>query len=285
MRRPLLALVVLVAATVVVHAPAAGATSKRTVVASFYPLAYAAQQVGGARVAVTNLTPAGAEPHDLELSPAQMDRLLDADLAVVLGEGFQPAVEKAADGRDGVTVRILRAHTDDPHVWLDPVRMQGIVRDIQRGLTRADPAGRQTYARNASTLIGRLDALDQQFRAGLADCDRNLLVTSHEAFGHLAARYGLRQEGVAGIDPSAEPDARRVGELADLVRRDHVTTVFTEALVSPRVADTLAREAGVTTETLDPLEGLTDRARAAGADYFSVMTTNLDKLRAALGCR
>ena len=285
MRRPLLALVVLVAATVVVHAPAAGATSKRTVVASFYPLAYAAQQVGGARVAVTNLTPAGAEPHDLELSPAQMDRLLDADLAVVLGEGFQPAVEKAADGRDGVTVRILRAHTDDPHVWLDPVRMQGIVRDIQRGLTRADPAGRQTYARNASTLIGRLDALDQQFRAGLADCDRNLLVTSHEAFGHLAARYGLRQEGVAGIDPSAEPDARRVGELADLVRRDHVTTVFTEALVSPRVADTLAREAGVTTETLDPLEGLTDRARAAGEDYFSVMTTNLHKLRAALGCR
>jgi zinc transport system substrate-binding protein len=288
----------------VVAPPAAGAASKRpvkrTVVAAFYPIAYAAQQVGGARVSVTNLTPAGAEPHDLELSPAQMDRLLDADAVFVMGHGFQPAVEKAAQQRDGVTVDVLdtlpigagskkvKAEGSssglDPHVWLDPVLMQDIVREVQRGLTKADPKGAAVYAKNADALVAELEALDAKFRAGLASCSRDLIVTSHEAFGYLAARYGLRQEGAAGIDPTAEPDAKRIAELTDLVKKNGVTVVFTESLVSPRVADTLAREAGVKTDTLDPLEGLSGKKQAAGDNYFTVMDTNLRKLRAALGC-
>jgi len=285
--------------------PAAAAVQRRSVVAAFYPIAYAAQRVGGSRVAVSNLTPAGAEPHDLELSPAQMDRLLDADAAFVMGHGFQPAVEKASQQRDGVTVDVLdklpigarntgagnsrvRAEGSssglDPHVWLDPVLMQDIVREVQRGLTRADPKGAATYAKNADALVAELGALDEKFRAGLSSCSRDLIVTSHEAFGYLASRYGLRQESAAGIDPTAEPDAKRLAELTDLVKKNGVTVVFTETLVSPRVADTLAREAGVKTETLDPLEGLSAKKQAAGADYFSVMDTNLRKVRAALGC-
>jgi zinc transport system substrate-binding protein len=109
-------------------------------------------------------------------------------------------------------------------------------------------------------------------------------VTGHEAFGHLARRYGLRQEGVAGLSPDAEPDAQRIGQLTDLVKRLDVTTIFTEELVSPRIATTLAREAGVHTETLNPLEGLTDRELHRGDDYVSVMDTNLTKLQAALSC-
>jgi zinc transport system substrate-binding protein len=265
---------------------AAVAASRRSIVAAFYPIAYAAQRVGGAGVTVSNLTPAGAEPHDLELSPAQMDRMLDADAAFVMGRGFQPAVEKAAQQRDGVTVDVLDKlpRFADPHVWLDPVLMQEVVRTVQRGLTKADPKRARTYARNADTLVAELEGLDERFRAGLATCTRDLIVTAHEAFGHLARRYGLRQEGVAGIDPGAEPDARRIAQLADLVDKEGVTVVFTESLLSPRVADTLAREAGVKTETLDPLEGISEARQAAGDDYFSVMDTNLRKLRAALGC-
>jgi zinc transport system substrate-binding protein len=254
------------------------------VVASFYPLAWAAQQVGDDRVTVTNLTPAGAEPHDLELTPDQVDRVLDADMVLELGRGFQPAVEDAAKQRDRATVVLLPRGTKDPHVWLDPVRMQAIVRSVRAELTKVDPKGRAVYEQNSTRLLGELDELDARYRDGLAHCKQDTIVTAHEAFGHLAKRYGLRQEGVAGLSPDAEPDARRIGQLADLVKRLGVTTVFTEELVSPRIAQTLAREAGVRTETLNPLEGLTEPELAQHADYLTVMDQNLAKLRTALGC-
>ena len=233
---------------------------------------------------VTNLTPAGAEPHDLELTPDQIDEILDADVVFDLGHGFQPAVEKAAEQRDGPTVSLLPAGTRDPHIWLDPIRMEAIVRRVQRSLTQVDPQGRTAYTRNADAFVAELDALNERYSQGLASCARKVIVTAHEAFGYLALRYGLRQEGVAGLSPDAEPDAQRLGQLADLVKRQGVTTVFTEELLSPRIADTLAREAGVKTDTLNPLEGLTDREISRGADYVSVMDRNLAKLRRALGC-
>jgi zinc transport system substrate-binding protein len=297
-RRYLAALVV-VLAVIGALAPSATAASKRSVVAAFYPVAYAAQRVGGNRVTVTNLTPAGAEPHDLELTPAQIDKILGADVVFDLGHRFQPAVEKAAKQRGGPTVSLLDtlpigaagkmvkegdATALDPHVWLDPVLMQDLVRQVQRSLTRADPKGRAVYTRNADQFVAELDALNGRYAQGLAACDRKLIVTSHEAFGYLAHRYGLRQEGVAGISPDAEPDAQRLGQLADLVKQQGVTTVFTETLVSPRIADTLAREAGVKTDTLNPLEGLTDKEVSHGANYVTVMNQNLEKLRRALGC-
>jgi zinc transport system substrate-binding protein len=275
----------LVVGTVLALAVPAGAVDRRSVVASFYPVAWAVQQVGGDRVAVRNLTPAGAEPHDLELTPDSIDDVLDADVVFELGHGFQPAVEDAAAQRDGPTVTLLPKGTKDPHVWLDPVQMAAIVRTVQRELTKVDPKGRAVYARNAARVAGELTALDTRYRDALAHCDGDVFVTAHEAFGHLARRYGLRQEGIAGLSPDAEPDAKRIGQLTDLVRRLGVTTVFTEELLSPRLADTLAREAGVRTETLNPLEGLTDREQARGDDYVSIMDQNLAKLRHALGCR
>jgi zinc transport system substrate-binding protein len=162
--------------------------------------------------------------------------------------------------------------------------MQDLVRQVQRSLTKADPKGRAVYTRNADQFVAELDALNGRYAQRLATCDRKLIVTAHEAFGYLAHRYGLRQEGVAGISPDAEPDAQRLGQLADLVKRQGVTTVFTESLVSPRIADTLAREAGVKTDVLNPLEGLTDKEVSRGANYVTVMNQNLEKLRRALGC-
>jgi zinc transport system substrate-binding protein len=280
-------------------APPATAASKRSVVAAFYPVAYAAQRVGGNRVTVTNLTPAGAEPHDLELTSAQIDKILGADVVFDLGHRFQPAVEKAAAQRNGPTVSLLDtlpigaagktvkagdATALDPHVWLDPVLMRDLVQQVQRSLTKADPKGRAAYTRNADQFVAELDALNGRYAQRLATCDRKLIVTAHEAFGYLAHRYGLRQEGVAGISPDAEPDAQRLGQLADLVKQQGVTTVFTESLVSPRIADTLAREAGVKTDVLNPLEGLTDKEVSRGANYVTVMNQNLEKLRRALGC-
>jgi zinc transport system substrate-binding protein len=274
-------------------APTAGAARHRVeVVASFFPLAEAAKQIGGADVTVRNLTPPGAEPHDLELTPDDRDALEDADLVIALGGGFQPAIEDAVDQRDGASLVLVdnlpakdRAHAKtDPHLWLDPVQMRRIATQVARALTKADPKAADGIARRAAAFDVELGSLDTDYRTGLSHCERDLVVTSHAAFGWLARRYGLRQEGVAGIDPESEPGPDRIADLADLVARTGTTTVFTEDLVSPKVADALAREAGVKTETLSPLEGLTDAQRAHGATYVSVMRANLRKLRTALGC-
>jgi zinc transport system substrate-binding protein len=260
--------------------------SKVEVAAAFYPVAEAARQVGGDRVAVRDLTPPGAEPHDLELGSDEVDAILDADLVVMMGGGFQPGLEDVAADRDGATIAVLDEldASNDPHVWLDPGNMIKIVGLVADGLAQVDPDGAGTYEAAAAAYITQLASLDTEMEAGLATCERDEIVTAHEAFGWLAKRYGLTQEAVAGLSPDQEPDPARLAELADLVRAEGVTTIFTEELVSPDVAGALAREAGVRTAVLNPLEGLTQDEIDAGDDYVSVMHANLATLREALGC-
>ena len=261
-------------------------SNKDTVVAAFYPLAFAAEQIAGDTVEVRNLTPAGAEPHDLELSPGDVRDVDGASLVFYLGDGFMPGLETAVKERSGRSVDLLAqlrqeegnggGSPHDPHVWLDPVRYAAMVRLIGSALGDTAAAGR---------LAGRLGGLDAEFRRRLATCKRRQIVTSHAAFGYLAARYGLEQIPLEGLSPEAEPSARDLAHLVDLVRASGATTVFFETLVSPKLAQTVAREAGVVTAVLNPLEGLTDDEIAAGADYFSVMRANLAVLREALGCK
>jgi zinc transport system substrate-binding protein len=260
--------------------------SGKAVVAGFYPLAFAAEQIGGADVRVRNLTPAGAEPHDLELTAQDVKTVQDADLVLYLGDGFMPGLEQAVADREGPSLDLLGGQelvpgggkdgeeALDPHVWLDPVRYAQMVRAIGAGL--GDEAA-------ADELAQRLGALDAEFQQGLATCRRRQIVTSHAAFGYLAQRYRLEQVPLEGLSPEAEPSAQGIEELVRLVEDAGVTTVFFETLVSPKLAETVAREAGVETAVLNPLEGLTED-EAAGADYFSVMRDNLAALRNALGC-
>lgn len=262
------------------------ATGETQVVAAFYPLAYAAEQVGGDSVGVRNLTPAGSEPHDFELSAGDARAVEDADLVVYLGGGFQPAVEQAVASRDGPSLDLLEGEvaTDaagemrevDPHVWLDPVRYSRQARLI------ADALG---PGASSDALAARLAELDAAFQQGLASCERRQIVTSHAAFGYLAKRYGLEQIPLTGITPEAEPSPRDLERLVREVEASGATTVFFESLVSPKLAETVAREAGATTAVLNPVEGLTEEQLEDGADYFSVMRGNLATLRQALGCR
>lgn len=267
----------------------ARAGAAKRVVAGFYPLAFAAAEVGGDRVRVRNLTPPGAEPHDLELSPGDVRDVLQADLVLYLGGGFMPALERAVAERHGPSLDLLAGQSTgpapggggtsvgpDPHVWLDPPRYARMVRAIGAALGEQERAARLEH---------RLRALDRELRRGLARCGRRQIVTSHAAFGYLARRYGLEQVPLEGLSPEAEPSARGIERLVRAVHATGATTVFFEPLISPRLAETVAREAGVRTAVLDPLEGLTEAQRAAGADYFSVMRGNLFALRKALACR
>jgi zinc transport system substrate-binding protein len=252
-------------------------SGKTSVVAAFYPLAYAAEQIGGNSVDVTNLTPPGTEPHDVELSVRDVEKVRSADVVFYLGEGFQPALERAVDGADGETFDLLESvelRDGDPHVWLDPVRYQQLAIKIGDVLER--PSKR---------FVRRLARLHADLREGLRRCDRREIVTSHDAFGYLADRYGLKQIPITGISPEAEPTPRALERVIDQVRESGATTVFFETLLSPRIAETVARETGARTAVLNPLEGLTEDELARGENYFSVMRENLATLRKALGCR
>ena len=256
--------------------------------ASFYPVYAAAQRVGGADAALSNLTPAGAEPHDLELTSRQVDRIEDASLVFYLGQGFQPGVEEAVERAGGRAVDLLNPDLGliegDPHFWLDPTLLKQTVERIRAAFVEADPANTADYTERATTYARELDQLDASFRRGLQTCERRVIVTSHAAFGYLARRYGLSQKAVSGLSPESEPEPGQLSALAREVKAEGVTTIFSETLVSPRVAEALAREAGVGTAVLNPLEGLTEEEAKAGKTYVSVMTENLTALRAALGC-
>lgn len=272
------------------------------VAAGFYPLAYVTEAVGGDRVSVTNLTRPGAEPHDLELAPRDVAMLTEADLVVHLA-GMQPAVDDAVAAEDVEAFDVTQAadlsltyrpgahqdedgedgeQTTDPHFWLDPVRLAAVGEAVAGRLAEVDPAGAEQYAAGARDLTAELTALDAELAAGLADCRVPELVTSHNAFGYLADRYGFEQIGISGLSPGGEPDPRTVAEVAALVQERGVTTVYSETLVDPAVAQTVADEAGAQVAVLDPLEGLTDAS--AGDDYPSVMRANLDVLRTGQDC-
>jgi zinc transport system substrate-binding protein len=278
-RRRMPARIILIFAALTVLAAGCSSESddgRTDVVAGFYPLAYAAEQIGGAEVRVTNLTPAGVEPHDLEPTARDVEDLRDADL-VLYARGLQPALERAVEGQEDRMLDVRAGDSGlDPHVWLDPIRFSSIARAIGGRVGRPEPA---------RDFVARLAALDREFRSGLARCERREIVTAHAAFGRLAARYDLRQISLAGLSPEAEPTPRELERLVEAVRATGATTVFTEPLVSPRVADTVARETGARTAVLDPIEGLTEEQVARGDDYFLVMRRNLATLRVALGCR
>ena len=248
----------------------------RDVVASVYPLAWAAERVeAGVFDDVVNLTPPGVEPHDIELSPSDVEEIRDAEVVVYVGGGFQPALEDAVASRSGRSLDLLKPN-EDPHIWLDPLRFAQAVERIARSVGGAGSAYDEIRA---------LKRLDADYRRGLASCERRVIVTTHAAFGRLAQRYGLAELSLAGRSPEAEPSPRELERLIDDVRDSGATTVFAEPLVSDDVARTVAREAGVDVATLDPIEGLSEDRLDAGEDYLSVMRSNLNALRGALGCR
>ena len=305
-----------------------------TVMASFYPLKYLAEKVGGEYVSVTSLTPDGAEPHDLELSPKMVDSLSSADAVIYLA-GFQSAVDEAIEQQAPKTVidvssaaELVEAGSDanhpaeeeeatdetqsgeteahdhdheghdheghdhaghdhhhdmsaDPHFWLDPIRMAKAATLVGDKLAEADSAHADTYKANAKALAEELTTLGDTLVAKTSTCKVKTFVTAHTAFGYLADRTGLTQVGISGLDPDSSPSPARLAEISQIAKEQGVTTIFTEALIDPKVAQTLADDLGITTAVLDPIESQTD----ASKDYTAAMNSNIDALTKALDCQ
>ena len=276
-----------------------GGASKPVVLTSFYPLYYLTSQIAGERLAVRNLVPTGAEPHDWEPKAKDVADITNAAVFIYNGAGLEHwAAETLAAAKSSKRIDIVATEgltllppppgeeaeefPNDPHVWLDPTLAQEVAKKIAEGLIKADPAGKATYEQNLAALIAKLGELDQQFAAGLRTCDRREIITSHAAFGYLARRYGLEQIAVEGLSPDSEPTPARIAEVTRTARDRKATHIFFETLVSPKVAETIAREIGAQTLVLDPPEGVQDEKTES---YLTVMGGNLANLRVALGCR
>jgi zinc transport system substrate-binding protein len=275
-----------------------GASGKPVVLTSFYPLYFFASQLAGDRLEVRNLVPAGAEPHDWEPKAQDVADITKAAVLIYNGAGLEPWIDATlASAKSDKRVDIVATEglallppppgededlTNDPHVWLDPTLAKAVARKIADGLIRADPAGKATYEQNLATLVAKFDGLDTQFSDGLRSCDRREIITSHAAFGYLTRRYGLEQVAVEGLSPDSEPTPARIAEVTEVARERKATHIFFETLVSPKVAETIAKEIGAQTLVLDPIEGVKDEKTQT---YFTVMGDNLANLRTALGCR
>jgi zinc transport system substrate-binding protein len=289
----------------------AGGGDKLNVVASFYPLEFIAKTVGGDAVHVTTLTAPGVEPHDLELTPKQVGHIAEAKLVLFEGN-LQPAVDEAIDqnakksafdvapaasleatgadfeehSEDGAAPAVKPAAYSegelDPHFWLDPVRYADVVKAITDKFVETDPANADGYRQRSAAMLADVTKLDNDFKTGLANCKLKTFVTSHQAFAYLAKRYGLQMVGIAGFTPDAEPTPQRIREVQDIVREQKVSTIFYEELVSPKVAESIARDVHVKTAVLSPIEGLSDAN--SQESYLSLMRANLQELRKANSC-
>ncbi|MFJ8935967.1 metal ABC transporter substrate-binding protein [Streptomyces sp. NPDC102365] len=291
-----------------------GAGGKLDVVASFYPLQFLAEEIGGDHVSVSTLTEPGQEPHDLEISAKQTAQLQESDVALYLKD-LQPSVDEAI-GQSEVKAKVDAAalttlekhgnevgghaaehddegdehgHEDeegsglDPHIWLDPVKYAEVAEGVGKAFEKADPDNAATYKKNTAALVKKLDGLDTRFEDGLKNSKTKVFITTHAAFGYLAERYGLTEEAINGLDPESEPSANRVKDLEKMAKADGVSTVFYETLVSDKTAKTIAADADLRTDVLDPIEGITEKSR--GDDYIQVMDANLKALQTALGAK
>jgi zinc transport system substrate-binding protein len=280
------------------------ADGRPSVVVAFYPLQWVADRIGGADISVTSLTPAGAEPHDLELDAKRLETLQKADVVVYLGDDFQPEVQKAVEQLPSSVkkVDILQAPSidllpvpdtpegsekvegsHDPHVWLDPVRMQAVATAVGGAMASADPARASTFIANQQKVVDDLGALNTTITTSLASCQSRTIVTGHAAFQYFSQRYHLVQMPIAGVSPEEEPDPKTLENISKAAKSAGATTVYFEDALPSRLASTVASEIGAKTDLLSALE-FDPSKETAGADYISVQKDNTNRLVGGLGC-
>jgi zinc transport system substrate-binding protein len=273
-------------------------TSKIQVVASFYPLYFFSSQIGGDKALVTNIVPAGAEPHDYEPTAQDMAKMESSKLIVLNGGGLEAwsdDMKKNIDTKntaiitagEGLTTQQVTEDGEtgtDPHVWLDPPLAEKMVDKITQGFQQVDPANKDYYQANANALKAKLSDLDLAYKQGLSSCKEKNIITSHAAFGYLAMTYGLNQVSIAGLSPDAEPSPSQLADIVKFAKDNNVKYIFFESLVSPKLSQTIATEIGAKTLVLNPIEGLSDEELAQGKNYLTVMQDNLTNLQTALQC-
>jgi zinc transport system substrate-binding protein len=273
------------------------ASNKLQITTSFYPLYFFANEIGGTKADIKNITPAGAEPHDYEPTSQEIARIENSNLLILNGgleawgdkiktnlQGKQTYIVIASEGLLTQQLEEAGKKAQDPHVWLDPKLAKKEVERIKDGYIKVDPTNASYYETNAKNLENKLDKLYGEYKQGLSTCKQKDIVTSHAAFGYLAKEYGLNQVAISGLSPDAEPSSQQLADVAKFAKDHNVKYIFFESLVSPKLSETIANEIGAKTLVLDPIEGLSDDDIKQGKNYFTVMGDNLKNLQTALEC-
>ena len=271
---------------------------KLKIYTSIYPLYDFTKKVGGDKVDVTNLVPAGTEPHDFELSTKDVVNLEKADMLVYNGAGIENWTDKVIDSLESDKIAYVKSseglelhttedeHDDDghnhgstdPHTWLSIENAKKEMENIKNALVEIDPDNASYYEENYETYSKKFDELDNKFHTTLDSIENKSIIVAHEAFGYLCDEYDIEQVGIEGLTPDSEPDPARMTEIIKFAKDNNIKTIFFEELVSPKVAETIAKEVGANTAVLNPLEGLSEEDINNGEDYFSVMEENLQAI-------
>jgi zinc transport system substrate-binding protein len=273
--------------------------NKLQITTSFYPMYFFAKSITGDKANIVNITPAGAEPHDYELTTENLIQIKNSQLLILNGE-VEPWAKKIKTDLQNKNTKVLEVGDNllnqkvvnengqfetDPHIWLSPVIAKEIVNKIAEKIVLIDPANQNFYQDNKNKLEFELDKLDSDYKKGLKNCNKKDIITSHAAFGYLAKSYGLNQIPIAGLSPDAEPSLKDLTKITNFAKANNVKYIFFESLISPKLAQTLADEVGAKTLILNPLEGLNDNDLKVGKTYLTEMYKNLQNLRVALECK
>jgi zinc transport system substrate-binding protein len=291
------------------------ASTKLQVVTTLFPLYDFARNIAGERAEVTMLLPPGMEPHSFEPKPNDIVRISKAGLFIYTNRYMEPWAEKILRGLDlqkfrvvdaGQGVSYLKASAEeehgheghgshavdehaavmDPHIWLDFGNAALMVDTIMDGFVAADPANAEYYRTHAAELKGSLTALDQRYRDALSSCrTRVFLHGGHYTFGYLARRYDLEYRSLSGLSSESEPSAARMAAMVRQIRSSGVRYLFAEELLSPRLTETLANEAGVAVLKLHGAHNLGKDDFERGIGFIGLMEQNLVNLQKGLACR
>ncbi|HEV2192698.1 MAG TPA: zinc ABC transporter substrate-binding protein [Nitrosopumilaceae archaeon] len=283
-----------------------GVTSKIKVAASFFPLYEFAKNMGGDKAEVYSFLPIGNEPHSWEPSIQQIEELKGTQLFIYNGAGMEAYISKFMSSgefsnmtfvkaTEGITLlkadsaehdkEILAQGGMDPHVWNDPVLAEQEVTNIKNAMKKADPTNAQYYEDNANAYIAKLAALDNSIKSGLSNCKKDTFVSFHNAFNYFSNRYGVHDVWITGIAPEADVPPQDIQKVIQIAKDKDVKVIFSEDLVDPRLANTLANEIGAQVLVLSPLEGINQTEQQKGITYLDKWNQNLHNLRTALECQ
>lgn len=264
------------------------AKDKPNVAVSFYPLYDFTKNIGREKINVSSIIPFSVEPHDWEPSPRDVIKIVNADLFIYNGAGLDNWAErliKDAKSKGLTTINMyesIGAKGEDPHIWLDPVLVKVQLKVIKDALVKIDPKNKSYYEANYKSYLRKIEELDREIKNTLARCKKKVFVTSHNAFSRFAERYGLKQIPITGLIPESEPNPKDLVEIVETVKRYKIKYIFTEPLMSPKIAQSISRETGAKILVLDPIEGLSESDIKSGKDYLSKMRENLENLKMAL---